>query len=196
MKIASACILAASLAVLPACSGAGLQRSAPRPQGYPRVQAYDTAYAAVSGLPVHFEANRQAQAEVETKDGGAVWLTVSYPAYDARLMCTLTPVTAATAESVVDNRAERMSLNVIGSEPQVDELVNDAGYAAVIIYDPVAVATPVQFLAAPAEIDGGGWVVSGTAFFDSAQAGAPLDSLAPMAETMLRDVRHSIRSLR
>lgn len=196
MKIAAACILAACLAILAACSGAEQQRrTAPRPQGYPRVQAYDTAYAAVPGLPLHFEANSQAQAETETKDGGAVWLTVSYPAYDARLMCTFTPVTSATVESVVDNRAERMSLNVIGTEPQVDELVNDAGYAAVIIYDPVAVATPVQFLAAPAEI-GDGWVVSGTAFFDRVQAGAPLDSLAPMAETMLRDVRHSIRALR
>lgn len=195
MRNTAVCILAACLAVFAACSGTE-QRTAPRPQSHPRVQSYDTAYAAVPGLPLHFEANSHAQAEAENKDGGAVWLTVSYPAYDARLMCTLTPVTAATVESVVDNRAERMALNVIGTEPQVDEFINAAGYSAIIICDPVAVATPVQFLAAPAEIDGNGWVVSGTAFFDHARAGAPIDSLAPMVETLLRDVRHSIRTLR
>lgn len=195
MKFA-ACILTACLASLAACSGAEQQRTAPRPQGYPRVQAYDTAYAAVPGIPLRFETNSQAPAAAEAKDGGAVWLTVSYPAYDARLMCTFTPVTSATVESVVDNRLERMALNVIGTEPQVDEFVNDAGYAAVIICDPNAVATPVQFLAAPAEIDGNGWVVSGTAFFDRAQAGAAIDSLAPMVETMLRDIRHSILALK
>ncbi|MDE7377111.1 MAG: hypothetical protein K2N16_09720 [Muribaculaceae bacterium] len=195
MKSIAVCILATCLAILASCSGTE-QRTAPRPQGHPRVQAYDTAYSAVPGLPVHFEANSQAQTEVETKDGGAVWLTLSYPAYDARLMCTLTPVTDTTVGSVVDNRSERMALNVIGTEPQVDKLSNPAGYSAIIICDPVAVATPVQFLAAPDNIDGRGWVVSGTAFFDHAQAGAPIDSLAPMVETLLRDVRHSISTLK
>lgn len=195
MKYAAICILAACVAMTAACSGAE-HRTAPRPQAHPRVESYDTAYAAVSGLPLHFEANAQARCEVENKDGGAVWLTVAYPAYDARLMCTLTPVTGATVEAVVDNRAERMALNLKGSEPQAEEFVNAAGYAAVILYDPNAVATPVQFLAAPAEIDGDGWVVSGTAFFDSARADASIDSLAPMAETLLRDVRHSIRTLK
>lgn len=194
MKTFALCILATLIAVFASCSGH--ERTAPRPQGHPRAQAYDSVYAAPAGLPLHFEANAQAEATVESKDGGAVWLTVNYPAYDARLMCTFTPVTSATVSGVVDNRAQRMALNVIGNEPQVDELVNDAGYAAVIICDPNAVATPVQFLAAPAELEGDGWVVSGTAFFRNATAGASIDSLAPMVETMLRDVRHSIRVLK
>lgn len=193
MKHTALCILAICVAMLAACSKQ--ERTAPRPQAHPRVQAYGTVYAAPQGLPLHFEANAQADAQVETKDGGAVWLTVNYPAYDARLMCTFTPVNSATVSGVVDNRAERMALNVIGTEPQVDELVTPAGYSAVIICDPNAVATPVQFLAAPAELDGQGWVVSGTAFFDRARAGDSLDSLAPMVETMLRDVRHSISTL-
>lgn len=194
MKTLILWLLAALISTFASCSGQ--ERTAPRPQAHPRTQAYDSAYAVPKGLPLHFESNAQAEATVESKDGGAVWLTVNYPAYDARLLCTFTPVTSATLKGVFYNRAERMALNVIGSEPQVDEFVNDAGYEAIIICDPNAVATPVQFIAAPAEIEGDGWVVSGTAFFDRASAGAPIDSLAPMVETMLRDVRHSIRAMK
>lgn len=194
MRSATICILAICLAMLASCSKP--ERTAPRQQAHPRVHIYDTAYAVPAGLPLHFEANAEAQTSVEAKDGGAVWLTVSYPAYDASLMCTFTPVTPSTVGEVVDNRAERMALNVIGAEPQVDQFVTPSGYAAIIILDPNAVATPVQFLAAPADTAASGWVVSGTAYFSRAQAGASIDSLAPMVETMLRDVRHSVRALR
>lgn len=195
MKAPAICALALCAAMLAACSKAE-QRTAPRPQAHPRVQQYDAAYAVPEGLPLDFEANAQAKAQVEAQDNGAVWLTVDYPAYDAQLMCTFTPVTPTTVSQVVDNRAERMALNVIGMDPQVDQFVNDAGYAAIIICDPVAVATPVQFLAAPADTAAARWVVSGSAYFAHAQAGAPLDSLAPMVETLLRDVSHSVRALR
>lgn len=195
MKSAAICALAFCMALLAACSKAE-ERVAPRPQAHPRVQSYDSAYVLPDGLPLHFEANAQALSEVEPQEGGAVWLTVVYPAYDAQLMCTFTPVTPATVGAVVNNRAERMALNVIGMEPQADEFINDAGYAAIIICDPVSVATPVQFLAAPADTAAARWVVSGSAYFPHAHAGAPLDSLAPMVEAMLRDVRHSVHSLK
>lgn len=187
-------VLLAGFFLLVACGRN--EKLVPRRDAYPRIETYDSAYVSLDSLPVNFDVNVEAQSALSRKDDGSVWLTISYPRYDAKILLTLSPVTKANVHAVVDNRIERISLNVNTSYADIDEFDNLSGYSSIIVYAPSAVSTPIQFIAAPKELDGDGWVVSGAVFFENVDASASIDSVSPMTETLLRDVRHSIYSIK
>ena len=174
-------------------SCAGKDKPVPRRDGYPRVEAYPASYAAADSVPLRFEINTDAKASAKLASEGAVWLNVAYPRYDAEMLCTFTPVDAATVEGVIDNRTERMSLNLGGAAPTFKEYMSEGGFRATVAIAPSAVSTPVQFIAV--EDSCPRWVVTGAIYFRNAAAISKIDSIAPMVAVMERDLTHALQKL-
>lgn len=166
--------------------------STPRRTAYPRPALYDTAYIHVKGAPVDILVNASADLHMQQKHDGAYWLTIGYPAYNAKIYCTFTPVTDATVEAVIDNRAQRISLNSAGGE-KIADIESSGGYHANLVASASAAATPVQFLAV--RPDSARWVVSGSVFFDGIAPSTPSDSIYPFIEAVRTDVAKALKSL-
>lgn len=187
-------VVLASFLVLSGCGGN--DKFVPRRDAYPRIEDYDTVFVSLDSLPVNFDVNAEAHHTLKGKDDGSVWLTISYQRYNAKILMTMSPVTKETLHGVVDNRFERIALNVNSAYADVEEFDNSSSYSSIVVYAPSAVATPIQFIVAPKELDGDGWVVSGAVFFENIGVEASIDSLSPMTTTLLRDVRHSIYTIK
>lgn len=165
----------------------------PRRRAFPRVQAPDTAFVRLVGLPLPMSVNTAQPVLTETRSDGSVWLTVEYPAYGARILCTFTPVDANTIGSVLDNRYERMSLNAGAGAHTLDEFDNPGGYHSGILLSQPSSATPVQFISAPTGAPS--WVVSGSVFFENASPSAPADSVRPVIDIMHAEVTKMLKSI-
>lgn len=165
----------------------------PRRRAYPRVAAPDTAFVRLDGLPLSMSVNSGRPVEMSAKTDGSVWLTVHYPAYGARVLCTFTPVDETSIASVLDNRYERMSLNAGGGEIAVEEFDGADSYHSAILLSQPSSATPVQFISAATVKPQ--WVVSGSVYFENATPSAPVDSMRPIIDIMHGEVTKMLKSI-
>lgn len=165
----------------------------PRRHAYPRVAVPDTAFTILADLPLRMSVNAVQPVQTETRADGSVWLTVRYPAYDACILCTFTPVDASSIAGVLDNRYERMSLNAGAGGISVEEFDNAGGYHTNIIRSQAVTATPVQFISAAPERPQ--WVVSGSVFFENTTPLTPADSVRPMVDIMHGEVVRMLKSI-
>lgn len=180
-------------ALLAGCTSDTAHTPVPRRTAFPRITLCDTLYAAVDSLPVHIELNSALKADVTKRMDGSVWLTARYPAYNATLYVTLSPVTESEVESVIDNRTERMHLNINGAGINIEEADNASGYRSNIVRTLSPSSTPLQFLAVnPARAR---WVVYGSVFFEGSSATTSLDSIMPVYDAVARDLRHAMLTL-
>lgn len=191
MKTALAAIIGCTL--LSSCSWDTGHTPVPRRTAFPRVSLYDSVFSAVDDLPVNLSLNSVLSPELESREDGSVWLTAEYPAYNATLYVSVTPVNESTVESVVDNRTERIHLNTNGASINIEEIDNPSGYHSNIIRTVSPSSTPLQFLAL--NPDSPRWVVSGSVFFGGVSSSTSLDSIAPVYDAINRDIRHAMRSL-
>lgn len=182
MKSLSA-VLCASL-ILVSCGGE--QKPIPRRTAYPRAPQHDTAMIQAPEAPLHFDVN--AAAEVTSPALG--WLNVAYPAYDAVMYVTFTPVDENSIDTVRVNRMERLFLNAGGVPGERREFINAAGYD-IMVFTARGTATPVQFLAT----DGESSVVSGAVYFSNPRAATSVDSLEPFVRAIEGDVLRSMKTL-
>lgn len=166
----------------------------PRRRAYPRVETPDTAFAALPGLPVRMSVNSGQQAETVTKADGSVWLTVYYPAYGARVLCTFTPVDETSIARVLDNRYERMSLNAGGGELALEEFDGADSYHSAILLSHASSATPVQFISAATVMPR--WVLSGSVYFENANSSVSTDSVRPIIDIMHGEVTKMLKSIK
>ncbi len=180
------------LSMLWGCSSDG-SAPVPRRHAYPRVAAPDTVFTRLAALPLSMSVNAGQPVLTETRADGSVWLTVQYPAYGARILCTFTPVDASSIASVLDNRYERMSLNAGAGGLIVEEFDNSGGYHSGILRSQAVSATPVQFISVAAERPQ--WVVSGSVFFDGTSPSTAADSVRPMVDIMHGEVTRMLKSL-
>lgn len=182
-------IAAAAALMSASCSGGG-EAAVPRPEGYPRIEAYPESYTRLEGTT--FEVNDSARVvERRRSADDALWVTLRYPRYGGALFyLTFTPVGPSTINSVLDNRAERMALNAGGGASVLTDLVSDGGYNCRVMTTPAGTVTPVQFLASSP-----GMVVSGALFVDGAANATSPDSLRPVVEAVERDVIHGLKHL-
>lgn len=164
----------------------------PRRTAYPRIEVYDTVYAAVERLPIVFEVNAAATVSRGLRDGreDANWINVKYDRYGATLLCTYSPVTPATVADVMDNRIERMSLNAGDMTTDVTTISTLSGVDATVLMTPRAKVTPIQFMAT----DSATYVLTGALYFDRAAA-VDADSVMPILEAVRGDVIHAISHL-
>lgn len=174
------------------CDGNPRDVAVPRPTAYPRVLPYDTLYTPIDRLPVVMEVNSYATVtRGDDRDSTATdKINISYPRYGATLYCTYTPVTAATATAVIDNRVERMSLNAGSLSTEISRLTTPAGVDATILVTPEARVTPVQFLAT----DSATFVLTGALYF--ANSASSSDSIRPVLDAVSRDIVHTVTHLR
>lgn len=175
------------------CTPADNNAPVPRRRAYPRIQAPDTTFTRLTGLPLLMSVNGSQPVHTDMRSDGSMWLTVEYPAYRARILCTFTPVDETTIARVLDNRYERMSLNAGTGAHTLDEFDTTGGYHSSILRSQSSSATPLQFISAPAVHPD--WVVSGSVFFEDASPTASADSLRPVIDIMHGEVAKMLRSL-
>ncbi len=188
-NLLSLILLAVCLAGCSPDSGAPV----PRRKAFPRVNAPDTAFVSLEALPLRMSVNGSQPIDTENKPDGTVWLTVHYPAYGARILCTFSPVDESSIASVLDNRYERMSLNAGSGTLAVEEFDNPGSYHSSIIRSAASTATPVQFISTATEHPG--WVVSGSVFFENASPAASADSVRPIIDILHREVTRMLKSI-
>ena len=165
----------------------------PRLTAYPRINLCDTVYAKSHLLPVNFEINAESIAiedSSNTSTDGSKWINVFYPKYNATLDYTYTPVVSSTIDGVIDNRIERISLNIGSLTSEMTELNTHSGVTAKIISTPTSVVTPLQFIAT----NNSSWVISG-AFCFNETTNISTDSISPILKAVNNDLIHTIINL-
>ncbi len=185
-------LLLAVMALAGGCDSDKHRQTLPRRDAYPRLEAYPAEYVRAE-VPIGFDVNASAQTKTERHADGSYWLTSSYPRYGATMYCTFVPVESKKeVGAVVDNRLERMRLNV-GEAPVRTEQYSGDNYSFTLVSTRTPSATPLQFLVYPSR--GKGWVASGTVFFPGIRPGSSLDSIRPAIDALENDIRHSIYRL-
>lgn len=189
MKTLSLLLPVCLASLLCACSGQTSRdkTQVPRPEAWPRIAIYDSIYQVVDSLPVVFEANASAKIE-HTRPG---WVNINYPAYASTIYLTVTQTTPAEIESVVDNRLERMALNIADNTDVTQEHIVSPEFESLMLVSPGTRSTPLQFVAT----DRCSTVVSGTAFFHNAGQITSTDSVTPVIESLKRDLVHALNNL-
>lgn len=175
----------------------------PRPEAYPRIELPAAAYDTLNIHGLHIAVNSLAERELQPRADGNQWLTVDYaPAgISARLLLTLVPVTPSTVQDVVDNRAERISLNLGSAVPSVTDINPDAAPAADApasaanlffgqLIEAPSTSTPLQLLLTDAQSN----VITAAVYFPELSS-ANRDSLAPQLEYLRTDLLHLANSL-
>ena len=161
----------------------------PPAEAYPRMSLPEAdSLVAVDGTVI--EVNPSAVTVTEpTGDRKATAVTVTYPDLGAHIYYTVRSVTAAEMESAVDNRLERMSLNLGGIPAQTEHTSADSPLEGVILTARSGSQTPVQLL-----VVGNDFVVSGTAFIDDAHASTRYDSIRPLVDMLYDDMVRAVPS--
>ena len=187
----TACVLA--VAALAGCSKAP-DTSVPRPRAYPRIALYDTAYRVVEAAPVCFEAN--AGAEAECRPGAC---DIRYPRYGATVYVGVTAVRPENGgiAAHIENRLQRMALNLEGVPSHHAEVAVPPGCVARLVIADGPSATPVQLLYADTVRC---IVASAAAFLHDGTlrvrgAGA-VDSLRPVTDALAADLRRLAATIR
>lgn len=127
---------------------------------------------------------------IESDRNGSQFIDVSYPGLHSTIYFTFTPVSTATAAEVIDNRMERIGLNLGASEAELLEFDTPDGFENKVFVSRGDISTPVQFIAT----DGHTTVVSGAAFVIAASA-ATADSIAPVVDMLRRDIVHALKTM-
>lgn len=178
----------AALMWLGGCSADDRKADAvPRPMAYPRVAALDSVYFISDSTAVRFDVNASATLSVKSP----YWFDIKYPAYSATVFVTVTKTTADSVAAVIDNRRERVMLNVGDVAAVTMVPCNSDEFTSYIYRSPSVRSTPLQFIST----DGHSTVVSGAVFFGDVAPDAPVDSLAPMVAQIQRDITRSLDNL-
>lgn len=173
----------------------------PRRRAYPRIELPDSAFTFIQtesngfslapSRSLSLAINNATEYAVHSKDGNAsLFIDVDYPGLNAAIYFTITPVDNTTLTSVIDNRLERVSLNLGGADAELLEFDSPAGFENKMFVSRADISTPVQFIAT----DGETTVISGTSFLKDASA-ANADSLAPVVNMLRRDILHTLKTL-
>ncbi len=162
----------------------------PRAEGWPRTASYDSVFAPVDSLPVRILANAKASNRIERR-GGNIWLTTAYPRLDASIRYTVAPTSAATLPAQMKDAMRRMSTSVANASFDAREKENPSGWRLTVCHTIQHGPTPTWFLATDEK-----HLISGAIYLEHLPAGASADSVAPIVETLRRDLRVALDSLR
>lgn len=165
------------LIVLGGCYNAHDSAAVPRPRAYPRVETYPMQYRDLTVGPLKLKVNSSAESIVD-----GLWADVNYSAYEMAIYITVTQINDADLEAVMNNRTERMALNLGGAQGELTQFMTDNGAWAVMVTSRSGSGlTPIQFLAT----DSTEWVVSGVV---TSVGAANADSIKPTIDAIKNDV--------
>ena len=155
----------------------------PRPKAYPRPTLYSAEYSSqkLNYSNSNLEINKSANF-IALNDG---WFNIEYPAYNITVNCTFTKVTKKSLSQVLQNRNERIALNLNGAYCHVT-----SWNGTDIIVANSALRTPVQFIAT----DSASFVLSGVAVANFPPHTRP-DSVAPYINAVAADITHMLKHL-
>ena len=122
----------------------------PRPQAYPRIDFPDSVYVPieVGGVTMLFND----ATEIHESPSGAMrgaWIDVRYKCLTSpELYLTLTQSDDSVEMALaLDNRLERMALNLGSERGEILELTSRGGWMCRLLVAPASMTTPVQLLA-------------------------------------------------
>ncbi len=196
-----AAIILTLTAISSSCSGSesNTDRPAavPRPTAYPRIDLYDTVMKPVDAvLPLVWLANSQATVTLPQRnvsdDGSTRWLNIEYPRYGVIMYCTFIDVDPSRLQAELDNRIERISLNIGSNRTEVLEINTPSGFSSRLLVTPHGSVTPVQFLTT----DLNRRIISGAAFLKSAPPAGAADSIAPIVNALRDDMIRTLSGVR
>jgi gliding motility-associated lipoprotein GldD len=164
----------------------------PRRKAFPRINTHDSTFVAIKNTPVHFEISKAASITLDSTktdlDIPSQWINIYYKPYKATIHCTFTQVDSTTINQVIDNRSERMSLNIGSLTTELIELTNANNFYSQILTTEQCEVTPIQFLST----DDCNWVVSGALYFEQTNN---VDSIRPVIDVIKRDIIHSLKTI-
>lgn len=177
------------LLLLAASCGRERRVDVPRQYAFPRIEVPDSAFAVFDNFPTPLQVNTSSKATITRENADGVWADIEYPSLNAQIFLTYIPIANQQQfASVVDNRAERIALNLGGNDAEVLSLTSGV-YDSEIYVAAGRVTTPVQFIAVCDTA-----IISGMAFLPAAQE-AVGDSLQPVVDLLRRDVLHMMKTL-
>lgn len=188
MKRTGYVIIALYAAIFCACGSRGDQTPTPRPAAYPRSLDPGSEYVAVDSMPIVIEVNSSA---IVSRPGDN-WLDISYPALNATVHLSITPVSAGDIDDIIANRSQRIALNLADAAGAAhDAALESDDFTSTLVVAPDARTTPLQFIST----DGQDWVISGAAFFSGVRPDASVDSLSQAVGYIRRDLIHTLTHL-
>lgn len=189
------CVLWAIIAIA-GCNGSH-DTPVPRPRGYFRIQLPDTGVQNVHTpwdmlLPLSTHTRVSYPNDSIAKDSDSKWLNIDYPALNATVYCTYVVAPSRSALlAALDNRAERIALNVRGGKmPQV-VLLQDTlqGITHQVFFSEHHNVVPFQFLST----DSATFLFSGAVYFHSDMNP---DSIAPAIDIVEADLLNMLQNLK
>lgn len=200
-------VVASSLLIVACRHTSTADRPVPKPEGYPRIEIPASLYTLtdISGIALHLNtaaivSRRPSSASessavdslvVPTATTSATWLDVTYPTFPgSRIYLTLLPIaTPSEMDAALANRIERMQLNTGGNPTELIELTSDGGWQCQMAVTRSSLTTPIQILAR-----GDRRLLSGALYLDYPPETQP-DSVAPIVDTVRRDLIHALKHL-
>lgn len=175
--------------VLTGCGNGSQTPYVPLPKAWPRLNV-----AASADMDTVFDGPVPVLVNPSTSrafgDNGVPSLTVTYPSAATDIYYTFVPVgDESEKEEVLRNREQRISLNLNGLEASTLKGSGPGG-TAVLVVARGATQTPVQLLA-----DMGRFVVTATAFVKNRQTAQSYDSIAPLVDVLVHDMKRTLPGL-
>lgn len=176
-------LLAAAMLIIASSCADTSNRPMPRRTAFPRVNLYDTTYTSVRVNDVTLTVNAQATTTYPRHE----WVDVAYPRYGATMHLSVIKVNAAEMPHAIDNRLQRIALNLGDATAEQFDFETDT-YVCRLIVAPEAGQTPVQLLAT-----NNNTIISGTAVFSGSTT--PVDSIRPIVDAIANDALYLLRNL-
>ncbi len=188
LAIINICIVLISI-ILVCCNTNDNTYTTPRPKGFARIPTYDSTYISISHENIHFEINSSTL--VTRNSLNPQWYNISYPKYNAILYCSFTPTTKSSIDNIINNRIERISLNIGDNIYISTDLKNGYNFTSTILRASTGTANPIQFIST----DNDSWVVSGSLFIANFST-YKNDSLYPIIDAVERDLIHALKNIK
>lgn len=177
------------LALLSGCNGK-TDTVVPRRTAYPRVQLYDTIYKELPTTTFMIMVNASTEAELSRRSDTDIWINIRYPRYKATLSLTLLETAGERLRNALDNRSERMSLNLNGVKYQSFRTFHNDISAIMPVAESPCV-TPVQILAS----DNRSFLLTGALTFDGDTV-REIEEIAPAVNAVKDDIIYMINHLK
>lgn len=162
----------------------------PRRTAYPRIQLYDTIYKDLPTKPVTIMVNASTEPELSHRSDTDTWINVRYPRYQSTLSLTLLEISGEPLLDAIDNRSERMALNLNGVKYQPFR-TSDSHISAIMPVAESPCVTPVQILAT----DYSSFLLTGALTFDGDTV-RDIEEIAPVVSAVKDDIIYMINHLK
>ena len=185
MRIKPLRIIAMLLAaIMCGCSDGHKNKAIPRREAYPRLEQYAPQYTDIRIGQFSVPVNSSAIVDSITPE----WTNVEYPRYGLTLHLTALKTPSETElANAVDNRLERMALNIGDKNAADTSFITSAGLECVVVVSRDGIPTPIQFIA----VESSGGILSGTVALKG--KATPTDSIAPIIDAMAAEIDTLLR---